>query len=113
MSVKLPLILEPSELKENLNRDNLLVIDLSNPATYVQYHIPRAIFLNYEWIVRIEHPRMGLLPTEEQLNNVFSSLGLTKDTHVVVYDDEGGGRASRLLWTLVVAGHKNFSLLNG
>jgi len=113
MSVKLPLILEPSELKENLNRDNLLVIDLSSPATYVQYHIPRAIFLNYEWIVRIEHPRMGLLPTEEQLNNVFSSIGLTKDTHVVVYDDEGGGRASRLLWTLDVAGHKNFSLLNG
>jgi len=113
MSVNLPLIIEPAELKEKLNHDNLLVIDLSNPATYVQYHIPRAIFLNYEWIVRIEHPRMGLLPTEEQLNNVFSSIGLTKDTHVVVYDDEGGGRACRFLWTLEVAGHKHFSLLNG
>lgn len=113
MSLNLPLILEPAELKENLKQDNLLVIDLSNPATYVQYHIPRAIFLNYEWIVRVEHPRMGLLPTEEQLHHVFSSFGITKGTHVVVYDDEGGGRACRLLWTLAVAGHKNFSLLNG
>ena len=113
MSAKLPLIIEPSELKKHLDTDDVLIIDLSSPATYVQYHIPGAIFLNYEWIVRIEQPRMGLLPTEEQLNNVLSSLGLTADTHVVVYDDEGGGRACRFLWTLDTAGHKNFSLLNG
>ena len=113
MSVNLPLIIEASELKEHMNNDNVLIIDLSSPATYVQYHIPGAVFLNYEWLVRIEQPRMGLLPTEEQLDNVFSSLGLCEDKHVVVYDDEGGGRACRFLWTLDVAGHKNFSLLNG
>ena len=113
MSVKLPLILEASELKDHLSNDDVLIIDLSSPNTYVQYHIPGAVFLNYEWIVRVEQPRMGLLPTEEQLSNVLGSLGLTKDKHVVVYDDEGGGRACRFLWTLDVAGHKNFSLLNG
>lgn len=113
MSVKLPLIIEPSELKKHIDTDDVLIIDLSSPATYVQYHIPGAVFLNYEWIVRVEQPRMGLLPTEEQLNNVLGSLGLTADTHVVVYDDEGGGRACRFLWTLDVAGHKHFSLLNG
>lgn len=113
MSVKLPLIVEPSELKQHLNSDDVLIIDLSSPATYVQYHIPGAVFLNYEWLVRIEQPRMGLLPTEEQLNNVLSSLGLNKDTHIVVYDDEGGGRACRFLWTLDVVGHKYYSLLNG
>ena len=113
MSVNLPLIVEPSTLKEHLHSDDVLIVDLSSPATYVQYHIPGAVFLNYEWIVRIEQPRMGLLPTEEQLNNVLGSLGLTKDKHVVVYDDEGGGRACRLLWTLEVAGHTNYSILNG
>lgn len=113
MSIKLPLIVEPSELKDHLNSDDVLIIDLSSPATYVQYHIPGAVFLNYEWIVRIEQPRMGLLPTEEQLNNVLGSLGLTEDKHVVVYDDEGGGRACRLLWTLETAGHTNYSILNG
>jgi len=113
MPVKLPLIVEPAELKDFLDSDDVLIIDLSSPSTYVQYHIACAIFLNYEWIVRVEQPRMGLLPTEEQLNNVLGSLGVTKDKHVVVYDDEGGGRASRFLWTLDVTGHKNFSLLNG
>ena len=113
MSVDLPLVIEPSELKSHLNNDDILIIDLSSPATYVQYHIPGAIYLNYEWIVRIEQPRMGLLPTEEQFTNVLSSLGLTKNKHVVVYDDEGGGRACRFLWTLEIAGHKNYSILNG
>ena len=109
----LPLIVEADELVKHLDNPKVLIIDLSSPATYVQYHIPGAVFLNYEWIVRIEKPRMGLLPTEEQLTHVLSALGLTPDTHVVTYDDEGGGRASRFLWTLDVAGHKHFSLLNG
>ena len=113
MSARLPLIIEPDELQQHLDDENILIFDLSNPATYVQYHIPGALFLNYEWLVRVEQPRMGLLPSEEQLNNVLGSLGLDKDKHVVVYDDEGGGRACRFLWTLEVAGFNNFSLLNG
>ena len=113
MSVKLPLVIEPFELKEHLNSDEVIIVDLSSPATYVQYHVPGAVYLNYEWIVRVEQPRMGLLPTEEQLNNVLGSLGITNDKHVVVYDDEGGGRACRFLWTLEIAGHKSFSILNG
>ena len=32
---------------------------------------------------------------------------------MVAYDAEGGGRASRLLWTLDVVGHEHFSLLDG
>ena len=42
----------------------------------------------------------------EQLNRLFSFLGLTPDTHIVVYDDEGGGWAGRFLWTLDVIGHQ-------
>ena len=56
---------------------------------------------------------MGLLPDENTLSQIFSSIGLTHDMHVIAYDDEGGGRAARLLWTLDAIGHKNASLLNG
>jgi thiosulfate/3-mercaptopyruvate sulfurtransferase len=56
---------------------------------------------------------MGLLPNEDQLNTVFDAIGLTADTHVIAYDDEGGGRACRLLWTLEAIGHTNYSLLDG
>ena len=110
---ELPLIIEPNELELQLGNKNLLIVDLSQPQTYVQYHIPGAVFLEYAWLVHIEQPRMGLLPDQAQLTNVLSALGLTQDTHVVAYDDEGGGRACRFLWTLDVVGHQHYSLLNG
>ncbi len=109
----LPLVIEPERLKAALQQRDLLLVDLSQPATYVQYHLPDAVFLDYSWIVRIEHPRMGLLPQKEQLSHVLGALGMTPDTHIVTYDDEGGGRACRFLWTLDAIGHKNHSLLNG
>jgi len=109
----LNLILEPDVVASLNPQDNILLVDLSTPATHVQYHIPGAVFLNYEWIIHAEPPRMGLLPDKLQLENVFSAMGISSDTHVIAYDDEGGGRACRFLWTLDCAGHRHFSLLNG
>jgi len=110
---ELPLIIEANELEKQLDKKNLLLVDLSQAQTYVQYHIPGAVFLEYAWIVHTEPPCMGLLPDQAHLTNVLSALGLTQDTHVVAYDDEGGGRACRFLWTLDVVGHQHYSLLNG
>ncbi|MFO7604600.1 MAG: sulfurtransferase [Gammaproteobacteria bacterium] len=107
------LIIEPTELETLLQQEHVVVIDLSAAATYVQYHIPGAVFLNYEWILHSEPPRMGLLPGRTQLEQVFGAMGISPDTRVIAYDDEGGGRASRFLWTLECAGHQDFSLLNG
>ncbi len=69
--------------------------------------------LDYVHITAGRKPVMGLLPESEVLDTLFSSLGIDEHTHVVACDDEGGGRAARLLWTLEMAGHKHFSLLNG
>ena len=35
------------------------------------------------------------------------------DKLVIVYDDEGGGWAGRLIWTLDMIGHKHYRYLNG
>ncbi len=114
-SKQLPLIISAQQLEQESqsSKQNILLVDMSSPANYVQHHIASAIFLDYSWIVRIELPRMGLLPKEKQLNTVFNALGLTPETHVIAYDDEGGGRACRLLWTLECVGHQKYSLLDG
>jgi thiosulfate/3-mercaptopyruvate sulfurtransferase len=56
---------------------------------------------------------MGLLPDDATLDRIFSATGINSDTHVVACDDEGGGKAARLMWTLECAGHRHMSLLNG
>lgn len=109
----LPLLIEADTLEESLGSKNLLVVDLSKADTYRKLHVPGAVHLEYPRIIAARKPVMGLVPGDAELGAVFSAIGIGDDTHVVAYDDEGGGRAARLLWTLEVAGHTRFSLLNG
>jgi len=109
----LPLIVEPAELETHLGAENLLIVDLSRPETYAQAHLPGAVHLEYAQIVAARPPAMGVLPDAAQLSEALGSIGATPDSHIVAYDDEGGGRAARLLWTLDVIGHSRYSLLNG
>ncbi len=109
----LPLIVEPEELEQQLGAENLLIVDLCPLELHEDAHIPGAVHLDRNRLVAGTKPAVGDLPSEQRLDEILSSLGITADTHVVAYDDEGGGWAGRLLWTLDVLGHPHFSLLNG
>lgn len=112
--VPLPLVIEPTQLESLLDDPRLLIVDLGRATTYADLHVPGAVFLDYAQIAPPRlRPDADPLPSEEQLSRVFSALGLTPDSHVVAYDDEGGGKAARLLWTLELVGHRRYSLLNG
>ncbi|MCW8923388.1 MAG: sulfurtransferase [Gammaproteobacteria bacterium] len=107
------LLIEPDQLEALLDESNVIIIDLCKAKQYKQAHIPGAHFINYADIVHIEKPVMGLLPDAEKFSTLISKLGIDKNTHVIVYDNEGGGCASRFIWTLHVFGHEKASLLNG
>jgi thiosulfate/3-mercaptopyruvate sulfurtransferase len=109
----LPLLIEPAELEQRLGDASLRIVDLSKPETYAEMHIPGAVHLDYAQIVAAQPPVMGLLPTAEQFTAALRQAGIDANTHVIAYDDEGGGRAARLLWTLAAFGHGRYSLLNG
>jgi thiosulfate/3-mercaptopyruvate sulfurtransferase len=107
------LLIEPDEVESHLDDPDVVIVDLCKAKQYAQAHIPGAHFVNYSDIVHIEKPVMGLLPSAENFSKLVSSLGITANTHVITYDDEGGGCAARFLWTLHVFGHNKTSLLNG
>jgi thiosulfate/3-mercaptopyruvate sulfurtransferase len=109
----LPLIVEPEQLQACLVDDQYLIIDLSKAGVYYQQHIPGAIHIDFPRLTSSRPPVMGLLPEANSLSELFTAVGLQPEHHVVAYDEEGGGKASRLLWTLDVIGHQRFSLLNG
>lgn len=109
----LPLILEPAELESLLGDPNMRVVDLGKAETYAKGHIPGVVHLDYSRIVAGHKPATGKLPELDQLARVLGAVGISPDTTVVAYDDEGGGKACRLLWTLDVIGHRHFALLNG
>ncbi|MDN3526213.1 rhodanese-like domain-containing protein [Halomonas sabkhae] len=110
----LPLIIEPEELAAHLDASELLIIDVPLKAeSHAQGHVPGAVYLDHRRLLAGSGEVPNEVPSAEALSQLFSSLGLTRDTHVVAYDDEGGGWAGRLLWTLELLGHGRYSYLNG
>jgi thiosulfate/3-mercaptopyruvate sulfurtransferase len=76
-------------------------------------HISGAIYLSLSSI-RMPVKTGGFrLPTKSEGEKILGSLGITKETMVVIYDDVGGLNGSRLFFTLDVLGHQKMALLNG
>ncbi|MDF1782450.1 MAG: rhodanese-like domain-containing protein [Alcanivoracaceae bacterium] len=113
MTSEFPLLLAPQDLAARLGGKNVLIVDLGKSQVYEQAHVPGAVHLDFRRLLRGSQPAPGLLPDLDDLNQLFSELGLTPDTVVVAYDDEGGGWAGRLLWTLDAIGHRHYAYLDG
>ncbi|XID74941.1 sulfurtransferase [Alkanindiges sp. WGS2144] len=111
--IHLPLLIEAEQLLPLLGHPQLRIIDLSRASVHEQVHLPQAVPLQPGLMLRQQGHASGLLPQPEQLQQLASQLGITPQHHIVVYDDEGGAWAGRLIWTLEIMGYPRLSLLNG
>ncbi len=124
-----PLLVEPAWLHENLHNDNLVLIDASNEvgATddndapvnkgvgyYEHAHIPGAVHANLlrGLAERKALYRHTILPSEK-FEQAIGRLGVSNDSHVVIYDQGPSLWASRLWWNLRLEGFDRISILNG
>ncbi|MDG9671130.1 rhodanese-like domain-containing protein [Hahella sp. CR1] len=109
----LPLILEPEQLEPLLGSPGLILVDLCRTENYQAAHLPGAIHIPPGATQYGRPPAPGLLPDKSQLQAIVQHIGLRHDSHVVVYDDEGGGWAGRMIWLLDSIGFQRYSYLNG
>lgn len=109
----LPRLLEPAALHALLGRQDLLIVAVCSEDRHRQSHVPGAVRIDPKQLQHGQPPAPGRLPDAAALGALFSSIGLTPDSQVVAYDDEGGAWAGRLLWTLAVLGHEHWSYLDG
>ncbi len=112
----IPRLLEPQDLQSliaDTTTKQLVIVDLCNQALYNQKHVPGAVHLPGNALVAGTPPVPGVHPGVEQLNKVANYLGIDGSKHVILYDDEGGGWAGRLAWSLDLLGLSNWSYLNG
>ncbi len=113
LAPELNVLIEPETLVTHLTHPKLLIIDQSSKETYLQHHVPGAVHVDFKRLQLGMAPTPGALPSMDDLSALFSEIGLTADTHVIAYDDEGGGWAGRLIWVLDSIGHRRYSYLNG
>lgn len=115
-------IISPSELK-NLSTENLIILDARvGKDVYQNYlgkHLKGARFIDLDKdLAEIgedaafggRHP----LPSIEKFEETLSNLGVSEDSHVIIYDDKNGANAgARAWWMLRSFGLKNIQVLDG
>ena len=104
-------ILSAENIDAIIRDDDTRAVDTRLPDAYAGGHLPGAVAIDYAALVERRPPILGLLPSIEHLRAVMGRAGLRPNHNIVAYDDEGGGRACRLLWTLDVLGHKGRLIL--
>ena len=109
----LPRLVQPEQLRSVLSAPEIILVDLSRPHVYEEVHLPQARHLAPESLMLGRRPFPGMLPPVKQLTEAIASVGINPESHVVAYDDEGGGWAARFLWTLELLGMTSYSYLNG
>lgn len=116
----LPLI-EAEELKQ-LAQGSYTLIDTrgfgNSRERYEQGHLEGALYVDLEDLAaHPENPAIGgrhPLPEVKDFATLLGSLGLTPQTHVIVYDDKAAANpAARFWWMLKAIGHKQVQVLNG
>lgn len=109
-------LLTPQQLQSILPNAQVRVIDIRDPQSYAQNHIPGAVNAPYgQWRGPASSP--GELPPLTKLAELVQALGLDPSVHAVVVskgtDATDFGAAARVYWTLKLLGLKELSLLNG
>lgn len=112
-SMPFPAVIEPAQLAAQLPDDDLCIVDVGAVESYRKAHVPGAVHLDYARLILGRPPAPGLMPPVTQLQATLRAIGVSENRRIIAYDDSGGGRAARLLWTLEALGHDKFSLLNG
>ncbi|MBK1894663.1 sulfurtransferase [Chryseobacterium paridis] len=115
-------IISASQLK-NLPAQNLIILDARVGKdvyqSYLEKHIKGARFINLDKdLAEIgdnaafggRHP----LPTVEKFSQVLSNLGVSENSHIIIYDDKNGSNAAaRAWWMLRSFGFENVQVLDG
>lgn len=123
MSDSISPIISASELSKIYKNDQVILVDSSGGpnarATYDEAHITGALFADLEndlAYTKIDPAKGGRhpLPSIHKFSIALTKLGITAESHVVIYDHmSGANAASRFWWMLKAVGHEKVQVLDG
>ncbi|RKP44107.1 sulfurtransferase [Cohnella endophytica] len=87
-------------------------------TAYEEEHIPGAVYLDLERdlsapVEEDGHGGRHPLPDIAELAARLGKVGISNESRVVAYDDQGGAMASRLWWLMKYLGHENVFVMEG
>ena len=106
-------IIEVDELKTLMSTENIKVVHFGRPAQFAEGHIPGAVNIWRTDIESTAYPYKGMICSKEQLETLFSRLGIRTHDTLIVYDAVASCDAARLWWVLKNYGYDSIRILNG
>jgi thiosulfate/3-mercaptopyruvate sulfurtransferase len=106
-------LIEVDEFKRMVNQPNIRLLDFRKKEDYEIGHIKGALSI---WRTDIEdrsYPYTGMMASPEQVESLFSNLGIASTDTIIVYDDNGLCNAARLWWILQNYDFTNIKLFEG
>lgn len=116
-------IIEVNELLKIYKNSEVLIFDASNhtkaKANYLKEHLEGAFFIDVN--TQLAHIKSDFanggrhpLPKTEAFAKTLTNFGISKQSHVIIYDDQNGSNASaRFWWMLKAVKHQKVQVLNG
>ena len=112
-------------LNKRLGSENLVILDASVPpimpftvqtlpAELTARYIPGSLRFDYDTKVCDQNSTLPhMMPNAEFFTQQVRSLGINKDSAIVVYDDIGVYASPRAWWMFKAMGQDNVTVLNG
>ncbi len=102
-------------LQKHMHDANVVVVDMSSDSTqYQRFHVPGAVYLGYgNLVLQRKKDKVSLRISDQRLYKILGILGISRQSHIVIYDDMGGLNAGRLYWDLERIGHDKVSIVDG
>ncbi len=107
------LLVSGQEVADHLVEPGIRILDVRRPERYAAGHIPGAVNLPIAEITRTMNGVPGILAPVAEVEQALGRRGVSRDSYVVIYDDFGGNRATRLFWVLDYLVHSRVSVLQG
>ena len=111
-----PQLISTAQLAQRLNDPNLRIIDARGAlATYLQEHLPNALFLSTETLRLTRGGIPGQLLPPERLAEIFGAMGIGTENEVVVYSsaEDAFSAATYTALALLAIGHTRVAVLDG
>ncbi len=100
-------------VKQNLGKPGIAIIevDYDPKLAYEQGHIPGALLI--DWRKDMNKPDVRDIIDAGEFEKLMSRLGISNDTHVILYGDYNNWFATFAFWVFEMYGHQRVQLLNG
>lgn len=106
-------LVSTSFVKEHIGGEGYVIIDARTFQAYEKGHIPGAIHWNADDWMGENCMITYDVPDKSSIEEQLEELNVSADQHLLIYDDQGGCKATKIWWLLKNHGYENVSIING